>query len=225
MSSAQIGYFPPRPVTVAWVRHRLWEQEHMTAKAHGPGYRPAHRPRLPPRHPGPSAVASRRTGSQTSATRCLWAVARLSLGWVFLWAFLDKTFGLGHDTTDEQSWLNGGHPTQDFLKLGTRGPLAGLYRDLAGATVVDWLFMIGLAAVGTALILGIGMRIAAAAGALLMVMMWTAVLPPAGNPFMDDHLIYALVLIGVALVGAGDALGLGRWWGGTDLVRSLPILK
>jgi uncharacterized membrane protein YphA (DoxX/SURF4 family) len=98
-------------------------------------------------------------------------------------------------------------------RLGIKGPLAGLYRHLAGVTVVDWLFMIGLAAVGTALVLGIGMRIAAAAGALLMVMMmWSAVLPPASKPFMDDHLIYALVLIGLALVGAGDSFGLGRWW-------------
>jgi thiosulfate dehydrogenase (quinone) large subunit len=198
----------------------------MTAKAHGPDYRPSHRLRLPQRYPGPPvAVASPRTASQTSAARCLWAVARLSLGWIFLWAFLDKTFGLGHDTAGKQAWLNGGHPTQGFLKLGTKGPLAGLYRHLAGVTVVDWLFMIGLAAVGTALILGIGMRIAAAAGALLMVMMWSAVLPPAGNPFMDDHLIYAVVLIGLAVVGAGDALGLGRWWRSTGLVRSLPILK
>ena len=197
----------------------------MTAKAHGPGYRPAHRLRLPQGHPGPSAVTSRRSGSQTSAARCLWAVARLSLGWVFLWAFLDKTFGLGHDTAGEQAWLNGGHPTEGFLKLGTRGPLARLYHHLAGVTVVDWLFMAGLAAVGTALVLGIGMRIAAGAGALLMVMMWSAVLPPAGNPFMDDHLIYAVVLIGLAVVGAGDALGLGRWWRGTGLVRSLPLLK
>lgn len=198
----------------------------MTAKAPGSGYRPSHRLRLSRRYPGPPApIASPRTSSQTSAARCLWAATRLGLGWVFLWAFLDKTFGLGHDTTGEQAWLHGGHPTQGFLKFGTKGPLAGLYRHLTGVTVVDWLFMIGLAAVGAALILGIGMRITAAAGALLMVMMWSAVLPPAGNPFMDDHLIYALLLIGLAMVGAGDALGLGRWWRSTGLVRSLPILK
>ncbi len=43
------------------------------------------------------------------------------------------------------------------------------------------------------------MRIAAVAGALLTVLMWTAVLPPASNPFMDDHLIYAGILIVLAL--------------------------
>jgi thiosulfate dehydrogenase [quinone] large subunit len=42
---------------------------------------------------------------------------------------------------------------------------------------------------------------------------------------MDDHLIYAVVLIGLALVGAGDTLGLGRVWGNTRLVRTYPILK
>jgi hypothetical protein len=31
------------------------------------------------------------------ASRCVWAVARLSMGWVFLWPFLDKPFGLGHE--------------------------------------------------------------------------------------------------------------------------------
>jgi hypothetical protein len=40
--------------------------------------------------------------------------------------------------------------------------------------------------------------------ALLTVMMWTVVLPPDSNPFMDDHLIYGAVLIVLALLGAGE---------------------
>ena len=85
--------------------------------------------------------------------------------------------------------------------------------------------MLGLLGIGVALILGIGMRIAAAAGALLLVLMWTAVLPPENNPFMDDHLIYAAVLVVLALTRAGNTLGLGRWWGGTALVRKAPWLR
>jgi thiosulfate dehydrogenase [quinone] large subunit len=85
--------------------------------------------------------------------------------------------------------------------------------------------MIGLAGIGIALIAGIGVRIAAAAGTVLLVLMWAAVLPPENNPFMDDHLIYALVLVGLALVNAGDVLGFGRWWSKTELVRRYPILR
>ena len=85
--------------------------------------------------------------------------------------------------------------------------------------------MAGLAGIGIALMLGIGMRIAAVAGGLLYVLMWTAVLPPANNPFLDDHLINAAVLAGLALVGAGDTLGLGRHWARLPLVQRMPWLK
>lgn len=36
---------------------------------------------------------------------------------------------------------------------------------------------------------------------------------------MDDHLVYALVLLGLAVIGAGNTLGLGRLWTRTNLVR------
>jgi thiosulfate dehydrogenase [quinone] large subunit len=55
--------------------------------------------------------------------------------------------------------------------------------------------------------------------------MWTAALPPENNPFLDDHLIYAGLLVGLAMVNAGDTLGLGRPWAGTALVRRLPWLR
>lgn len=155
----------------------------------------------------------------------IWAITRISLGWVFLWAFLDKAFGLGRATPSENAWLDGGSPTEGFLANAPTGPFEGIYKDLAGATWADWLFMIGLLAIGVALILGIGMKIAAITGALLLVLMWTAVLPPENNPFMDDHLIYAMVLIGLAAVNAGNTWGLGKQWANTGLVQSYPILR
>jgi thiosulfate dehydrogenase [quinone] large subunit len=51
---------------------------------------------------------------EAAATRYLLAGIRLALGWIFLWAFLDKTFGLGHETIAAKSWLNGGSPTKGF---------------------------------------------------------------------------------------------------------------
>jgi len=170
----------------------------------------------PPAAPDSTPPESGRTAT---ATRYLLAGIRLALGWIFLWAFLDKLFGLGHSTTAAKSWLNGGSPTAGFLGKSATGPFTGFYHSIAGSTVADALFMAALLGIGVALILGIGMRIAAGAGALLTVLMWTAVLPPASNPFMDDHLIYAAVLIVLALLGAGATLGLGRWWTATPLVR------
>jgi thiosulfate dehydrogenase [quinone] large subunit len=180
---------------------------------------------------GPPVVASpfghllhQRPGRGGLAVDVLLALTRLALGWVFLWAFLDKTFGLGHDTTSAQAWIHGGSPTKGFLAHGAAGPLAGFYHSIAGAAWVDYLFMIGLAAIGVALILGIGMRVAAAAGAVLVLMMWSVVLPPANNPFMDDHIVYALVLVTLAALNAGASFGLGGAWARTALVRGRPYL-
>src|SRR4051812_21082812 len=164
----------------------------------------AHTPRIDRRSDDTEQVQPR-TGSP--AIRYVWALARLSLGFVFIWAFVDKLFGLGHETTAKQAWIHGGHPTMGFLKFSAAGPFKGFYHSIAGTAGADWLFMLGLAGIGAALILGVGMRLAAVAGTVMLVMMWSVVLPPENNVFMDDHLIYALLLIGLALTGAGNALG------------------
>lgn len=160
------------------------------------------------------------TGSSTreTAARYLWAITRLGMGWIFLWPFLDKMFGLGHETESANAWISGGNPTEGFLS-GSVGPFSGIYLDIAGAGWVNWLFMVGLIGIAAALLLGICMRLACAAGALLLVLMWSASLPPENDVFLDDHIILALLLIGLALVGAGNTLGIGRWWARTNLVQ------
>ena len=152
-------------------------------------------------------------------------LTRLSLGWVFLWAFLDKTFGLGFATENKDSWLEGGSPTFGFLTFGAAGPFKGTYNDIAGQAWADWLFMLGLLGIGVALMAGVFMNLASWAGTVLLVLMWTAVLPPENNPFMDDHLIYALVLLLLAAMGAGRWLGLGGWWERQDMVQKHPVLR
>ncbi|GHO66256.1 hypothetical protein KSC_051480 [Ktedonobacter sp. SOSP1-52] len=161
--------------------------------------------------------------SREVTARYLWAITRLCLGWTFLWPFLDKMFGLGHETTAAHAWINGGSPSNGFLS-GAVGPFASIYHSIAGAGWVNWMFMIGLLGIALALLLGIGMRIAAVAGAVLLVLMWSASLPPQDNIFMDNHIVYALVLLGLAVVGAGNTFGLGRWWTQTSLVRRFPWL-
>jgi len=90
--------------------------------------------------------------------------------------------------------------------------------------VVNWLFMLGLLAIAVSLSLRIAMRFAAAAGSVMLVLMWSASLPPQDNLFLDNHIMYALLLIGLALVGAGNTLGLGRRWTQTNLVQRHPWL-
>jgi len=155
----------------------------------------------------------------------VWVGLRLALGWTMFWAFLDKTFGLGYATASSNSWLNGGSPTTGYLKFASEGPLADFWSGLSGNSVVDALFMLALVAVGVALILGVGQKIAGISGAALMLMLWSTALPPENNPFMDDHIIYALLFIAVIFVKPGKWWGLGKWWANTTLVKRYPILE
>ncbi len=152
-------------------------------------------------------------------------LTRLSMGFIMLWAFFDKLFGLGFPTASNKFWLGGTSPTLGFLQSSTRGPLAHFYQNLAGNVVVDWLFMMGLLLIGLALLFGIGMKIAAYSGSLLMLLMWSASFPPKSNPLIDQHIIYILVLLGLKMAKAGDYLGFGKKWSKTSLVKRFPILE
>lgn len=151
------------------------------------------------------------------------AVLRVALGFVFLWAFLDKTFGLGYATPSAKSWINGGSPTNGFLSHVEVGPFQSFFNTIAGTWWADTLFMLGLLGVGLGLILGVALRFFAVAGSIMMAMMWAAEWPLAqftstgapngsSNPLTDYHVIYALALIVLAVIGAGRFFGLGDWW-------------
>ncbi|WP_110183275.1 hypothetical protein [Nocardioides solisilvae] len=151
-------------------------------------------------------------------------LTRLAIGWVFLWAFLDKTFGLGFATPAERAWIEGGSPTTGFLS-GADGTFASFFNSMAGHAWADWLFMAGLLGIGLSLMLGVATNIAAASGSVLLVLMWAAALPLENNPFMDDHLVYAAVLVLLALLGAGRYLGLGAYWERLPIVKRFAILR
>ncbi|WP_407657314.1 hypothetical protein [Jatrophihabitans endophyticus] len=164
------------------------------------------------------------------------AVLRIATGFVFLWAFLDKTFGLGYSTESAKAWIHGGSPTDGFLSHVEVGPLQSLFHTMAGTWYADWLFMLGMLGVGAAVIAGVGVRLSAAAGALIMALMWLAEFPlaqhtsagaPSGsvNPLVDYHIVYAVALIVVALTYAGDTWGLGRSWARLPIVRRFGWLR
>ncbi len=141
----------------------------------------------------------------------MFALTRLSIGFIFFWAFLDKLFGLGRGTPKEKSWLNGGSPTQGYL-ANLKGTFADAFKNIAGDAWADWLFMIGLCGIGLALLLGIGMYVCAVTGSILLFLMWLTALPLSSNPFMDDHLVYAFIIVAIAATGAGLRYSLAGWW-------------
>jgi thiosulfate dehydrogenase [quinone] large subunit len=164
------------------------------------------------------------------------AVLRIATGAVFLWAFLDKLFGLGYSTPGARSWLSGGSPTEGFLSHVEVGPLQGFFTSIAGSWWADWLFMLGLAGIGIAMVLGIATRLAAASGAVMMALMWFAEYPLAKftsngdatgstNPIFDYHIIYAMALIALAATAAGAVWGLGRWWAALPVVQRHSWLR
>ena len=178
-----------------------------------------------------------------SAARRGLAVLRIGYGITFLWAFFDKLLALGFGTgavrneegvrtgidfmAQDAAWLNGGSPTEGFLSFGVPAdnPFKDIFNSMAGDAWVDWLFMLGLLGIGVALFSGIAIRLAAAAGALLYMLMYAASLPLENNPVMDDHLAGAIVVVVLALTLAGDTWGLGRRWARTKLVRRYPVLR
>jgi thiosulfate dehydrogenase [quinone] large subunit len=153
------------------------------------------------------------------------AVLRVVVGLSFVWAFVDKLFGFGYATSSGKGWIDGGDPTAGFLGKGTSGPFADFFQSLVGDWWVTPLFMVGLAGIGLALTLGVGVRIAAVSGVLLYVLMWSANLPPENNPVLDDHIQGAVTVVVLALVAAGNVWGLGKWWGSLDFVRKYPWLR
>lgn len=150
--------------------------------------------------------------------RSILAGGRIIIGFTFLWAFIDKVFGLGYATPAERAWVDGGAPAQGFM-ASLEGPTAGFFQSISGPWA-DWLFMIGLLGIGVAMIAGAGLKLAAWTGTLLLAFMYLAEFPIGQanmgftNPLVDSHWIEAVVLLVSAYGLAGDTWGLGRWWAG-----------
>ncbi len=150
---------------------------------------------------------------------------RISMGMIFLWAFVDKLFGLGFSTKASAAWLQGTSPTLGYLQFATHGPLAFLFQTLAGNIFVDVLFMTGLLCIGLALILGIGVRVAGYSGAIMLMLMYLSALPPEHHPFLDEHIIYALLLILFTRVPVGEWIGFGKKWANLSVVKKYRLLQ
>lgn len=167
------------------------------------------------------------------------SITRISIGFYFLWAFIDKLIGLGFSTCRERvegawvaggavdvgcdaAWISGGRVTQGYLGSSS-GPLADFFINLGDYAWTDWIFMAGLFGVGLSLILGIGTRVGMWAGVAMLTMMYVSHAWPgqvSSNPLVDSHWIEAVAIIAIVqLELSHQAIGLGKWW------RKLPIVQ
>lgn len=187
------------------------------------------------------------TSTLTAGASRVWALVRIGLGAMFLWAFADKSFALGYptgrsvdpatgaetvDVLGESAWIFGfgeGSPTFAFLTFQTKGWFIDSFQSAAGEAWADWLFMAGLLVVGLAFLFGVGLRLGAIIGTAMLVLHFLAspatAVPLGPEPYLDIPLITALTLIGLALINAGDTWGLGHRWASASLVEKYPILR
>jgi len=157
------------------------------------------------------------------------SLTRISIGFIFLWAFFDKLLSLGYSTGrtvaedgtytidlfSDKAWINGGHVTEGYLVYGgnPNSPFHEFFVNLGAQRWTDWIFMAGLLGIGFALMTGVGTKLAMVAGPVMLVFMYMTQMWPSTNPILDDHIIQALAIIGIVLVELGhQSIGFGTWW-------------
>lgn len=144
-------------------------------------------------------------------------IGRIVIGIIFLWAGLEKLIG-----------TPGGFSAAGFLQFGTNGtlgwpffsgdptghvfnPTAGFWQSLAtnktAMPIINFLVVFGELGIGVSLILGLLTRFAAAMGTLMMIFFFFAAWDFAYG-IVNQHLTYAVVTFGLAVIGAGNFYGL-----------------
>lgn len=152
------------------------------------------------------------------------ALGRIVIGIIFLWAGLQKLLGSGPE----------GFSAAGFLQFGTSGALGwpfvsgevaegtvfnpthdfwvGLGTNEGLMPIVNFLVVFGQIGIGIALILGILTRFAAIMGTLMMLFFFIAAWE-FEHGIVNQHLTYAVVTFGLAVVGAGNYFGLDAMLG------------
>jgi|SRR5688572_13136556 len=141
---------------------------------------------------------------------------RLTIGWMFFYAGITKVLN--------PEWSAAGY-------LNSAKAFAGFYGWLASPNILpianfanEW----GLTLLGIALILGVGVRLAAYLGAMMMVLYWLPLGLPHPNEhayIVDEHLIYASALVVLAAFRAGHIFGLEKWCAGLPICSRFPKLR
>lgn len=142
---------------------------------------------------------------------------RVSIGWLMFYAGITKVL--------DSEWSAAG-----YLK-GAKS-FIGFYQWLISPDIlpiVNFLNEWGLTLLGISLILGIGVRLSSILGAILMILYYFPILDsPHLNHhsfLVDEHIIYALVLLLFASLRAGRIWGLENWCSNLPICSKFPKLR
>ena len=135
----------------------------------------------------------------TSAQKITLFLARVALGWLFFYAGITKV-------------LNPNWSANGFL-VGAK-TFGAFYQSLTTPNIMPFINFInewGLTLLGISLILGIFVRLSSIFGAVLMLLYYFPILqfpyPNANSYIVDEHIIYALILLFFAALRAGRIMG------------------
>jgi thiosulfate dehydrogenase [quinone] large subunit len=145
-------------------------------------------------------------------------LGRIVIGIIFLWAGLEKAIGTGLGTWNADGFFQ-------FATNGTLGwpfvtgevdpktvfnPTHDFWAGLVGtgaSDVIAYLVPLGQIGIGVSLILGLFTRFGAAMGTLMMLFFFVAAWDFQYG-IVNQHLTYAVVTFGLAVIGAGNFYGL-----------------
>ena len=152
------------------------------------------------------------------------AVLRIMIGWLFLWPFFDKLFGLGFQTEPGQGIVDGGSPSAP-VEFMTKGPFEGLFKAIAGNGFIDFLMMAALLILGLTLMLGFASKLTTIGASAFVLIMFCIELPPLDNPIYDYHITWIAALIVIYYLGGYERLSIYNWWKELPIVKRFPILE
>ena len=143
-------------------------------------------------------------------------ILRIALGWLFLYAGFTKLIN--------PNWSAAGY-------LNNAKTFASFYQWLASPNILpltNFLNEWGLTLIGIALILGVLVRLNSVLGALMMVLYYFPVLefPYLEHAYLvDEHIIYTLAFIVLAVFQSGRHWGLDGWLSKQPMCQKFYNLK
>ena len=156
--------------------------------------------------------------TDTKTERALIVFFRLAMAWTFLYAASHQVFVPGWSVA---GFLN---HTKTFHAV---------YSELTGpgiAAVLTFLVEYGHLLIGLSLLTGLLVRVSSVFGIMLMLVYWTAhmdfpYISSTTNFLIDEHIVYAGVLLYLIIKSAGTVWGLDGWLAKTNWLQSHPTFK